>query len=393
MDKHIAGFNDYYYGPPEWKQRVKQEEKIPLEELRREARELLGYLDQARGNPERLGWFQRELAALDINVRKLQGEKLSVADEARVLFDLDVTPPTQKELEAALQELDRLLPARRGGPGEGSLAERLDAWRSQFVLPADKLDPAYQMALEVTRKRTRELLLLPAQEEVDLAFVRGKSWGAYNWFEGRARSRIEINTDLPASALAIFDFAAHEAYPGHHTDLSTREQRLYHERGYLEWCVSPLATPMNTIAEAVAQVGTEILMSQPEKLAWHRDVFFPSLGIRNVDIELWRKLEEPLERVTRARERVPFMIHDEGKSEEEIITYLQKYALMSRERARKAIQFDREWGAYSFNYTVGREILRRYLSTGNARAKFVELLTTPVYPSLIEEWIRQGREP
>src|SRR3990167_6803941 len=37
MDKHIAGFNDYYYGPPEWKQRVDAEEKVPVAERRRGA--------------------------------------------------------------------------------------------------------------------------------------------------------------------------------------------------------------------------------------------------------------------------------------------------------------------------------------------------------------------
>lgn len=62
-------------------------------------------------------------------------------------------------------------------------------------------------------------------------------------------------------------------------------------------------------------------------------------------------------------------------------------------RARQALRFDREWGAYTFNYTVGREILHRYLATGNARAKFVQLLITPIYPSLVEDWIRRGVEP
>jgi hypothetical protein len=387
IDQHIPGFNDYYYGPPEWKQRVEQEGKVPVEELRRELRELLVYVDGARGNPERLGWLRKQLVALDANLRKLQGEKLSIAEQAQLMFDLEVTPPTEKELDAALAELDRLL------PGKGSLAERYAAWRDQFRVPASKLPEAYRMALEITRQRTHALLLLPANEKVELSFVQNKPWSAYNWFQGHAQSLIEINTDLPANALSIVDFAAHEAYPGHHTDLTTREQRLYHERGYIEWCVSPLYTPDNTMAEAVAQVGREVLMSEEEKLAWHRDVFFPALGIRNVDVELWAKLQKPLEKMARAGEGVPFMLFDQGKSEEEIVAFLQRYALANPDRARKTIQFDREWGAYTFTYTVGRGIVRRYLASGHARAKFVQLVTTPTYPSLIEDWIRRGVEP
>ena len=134
-------------------------------------------------------------------------------------------------------------------------------------------------------------------------------------------------------------------------------------------------------------------MPEKEKLAWQRDVFFPAIGIRNVDVELWEKLKRPLEEMGRAREAVPFMLFDEGKSDEDIVAFLGKYTLMSPDRARKVIQFDRAWGAYSFNYTVGRGILRRYLSSGDARAKYVQLLTTPSYPSLVEDWIRRGVEP
>jgi hypothetical protein len=255
------------------------------------------------------------------------------------------------------------------------------------------LPEAYALALEATRKGARELILLPADEKVELEFVKNKSWGAYNWFQGRARSRIEVNTDLPGSALAVFDFAAHEAYPGHHTELATREQRFYRELGYTEWCVSPLFTPMGTISEAVAQVGTDIVLTPEAKRAWHRDVFFPTLGITGVDIEHWEKIDAALEKLGRAREHVPFLLYDEGKPDEEIVAFLEKYALMTPERARKAIQFDREWGAYTFNYTVGRGILRRYLATGNARTKFVQFLTTPITPSLVEEWTRAGVQP
>lgn len=387
MDKHIAGFNDYYYGPPEWKQQVEAEGKVPPEELRREVAALLTALEGMKGRPERLGWFRKQLIALDTNLRQLQGEKLSVAEQARLLYDLRVTPPATQELEAALGELDRLL------PGSGPLLDRVNTWRGQFRLQESQLPEAYRLALEVTRKRTHELLLLPADEAVDLQFVKNKSWGAYNWFQGKARSRIEVNTDLPALATGILGFAAHEAYPGHHTDLATREQRLYRERGYVEWCVSPLFTPSGTMAEAVGNVGPDIIFTPAEKLAWHRDVFFPAVGITGVDFEQWARMEKALETLGRARERVPFMLFDERKSDEEIIAYLQKYALMTPERARKAIAFDREWGAYTFNYTVGREILRRYLATGNARAKFVQLITTPIYPSLVEQWTRDDVQP
>src|SRR3989338_11484650 len=112
MDKHIAGFNDYYYGPAEWKQRVDAEEKVPVAELRRETQALLAALKQTGGRPERRRWFRQQLIGLDTNLRKLEGEKIPVAEQARLLFDLRVTPPTVQELDAALAELERVGPGK-----------------------------------------------------------------------------------------------------------------------------------------------------------------------------------------------------------------------------------------------------------------------------------------
>src|SRR3970282_2433760 len=58
MDKHIAGFNDYYYGPAEWKQQVDAEEKVPVAELRRETQALLAALKQTGGRPGRRRWVR-----------------------------------------------------------------------------------------------------------------------------------------------------------------------------------------------------------------------------------------------------------------------------------------------------------------------------------------------
>src|SRR3990172_5097999 len=73
MDKHIAGFNDYYYGPAEWKQRVDAEENVPVAELRRETQALLAALKQTGGRPERRGRVRPQLIGLDNTPPQLEG--------------------------------------------------------------------------------------------------------------------------------------------------------------------------------------------------------------------------------------------------------------------------------------------------------------------------------
>ena len=78
--------------------------------------------------------------------------------------------------------------------------------------------------LAVLRERTQALVPLPADEEFALELVAGEPWSAFNYYLGRHRSRIVVNTDLPFSGAEIVHLAAHEGYPGHHTEHATKEE-------------------------------------------------------------------------------------------------------------------------------------------------------------------------
>ena len=76
MDKQTPGFNDYYYGPPEWKQRADAEEKVPVVELRRETQALLAALKQTGGRPERRRWFRQQVIAPHTHLPQLATAKI-----------------------------------------------------------------------------------------------------------------------------------------------------------------------------------------------------------------------------------------------------------------------------------------------------------------------------
>ena len=81
---------------------------------------------------------------------------------------------------------------------------------------------------------------LPPGERFDLAFVTGKSWSGYNYYQGNYHSRIEVNTDLPIRISRAVDLGCHEGYPGHHVLNSLLEQRLERGKGWIEFSVYPL---------------------------------------------------------------------------------------------------------------------------------------------------------
>jgi hypothetical protein len=121
----------------------------------------------------------------------VQGERLTFEDEARAIYD--ATPPRHADahFQKILDELERKL------PGEGPLAERYNEWRNGFIIPKEKLDAVFQLAIKACRERTLSQLKLPPEESFTVEYVTGKSWGGYNWYQGNYRSLIQVNTDLP----------------------------------------------------------------------------------------------------------------------------------------------------------------------------------------------------
>jgi len=71
--------------------------------------------------------------AMDVRARMINGEKLSFTDEARLIYDVVLPEFDFAKYDQSLDKADALL------SGEGDLAGRVDAFRSRFDIPADKL--------------------------------------------------------------------------------------------------------------------------------------------------------------------------------------------------------------------------------------------------------------
>ena len=85
--------------------------------------------------------------------------------------------------------------------------------------------------LPLLRARTLEVVDLPDGESPALEPVRDEPWWAFNYYLGDLKSRVVLNIDLPTTGLDLIHLAAHEVYPGHHTESSVKEQLLVREQG------------------------------------------------------------------------------------------------------------------------------------------------------------------
>src|SRR5206468_8825717 len=130
--------------------------------------------------------------------------------------------------------------------------------------------------------------------------VTGKSWSAYNWYKGKGRSVIQVNTDLPVYVDRAVDLAAHEGYPGHHVYNALLEQHLLKERGWVEFSVYALFSPQSLIAEGSANFGIEMAFPGEERVEFEKARLYPLAGLDPARAEEFERVRQIVDRLAYA---------------------------------------------------------------------------------------------
>ena len=391
VGQHDADYVDAYYGPAEWKPGDKDKASLDvlgtraaalLEKVR--AQSVLGGAKPA-GELERLRlqYLERQLASLSARVRMLEGERLSFDEESKALYDAVAPTLPESHFQEILAKLEKRF------PGDGPLSARLEAFRKRFVIPREQLDGVFQTAIRACRERTARHITLPPDERFTVEYVTGKSWSGYNWYQGNFRSLIQVNTDLPIFIDRAIDLACHEGYPGHHVYNVLLEKHLVRDRGWKEFTVYPLFSPQSLIAEGTANYGIEMAFPGPERVAYERAVLFPAAGLNPASAPEYYEVQELVERLAYAGNEAARRYINGGFTREQAASWLERYALMSKERAMQRVRFFDQYRSYVINYNLGKDMVRRYIEKhGKDSAKrwdvFEKLLSSPRLPSSLE---------
>jgi hypothetical protein len=375
---------DYCYGPPAWKTRVEAEPPTPAPVLLQNAEELGEMLACLDLEPQRVTFLSKQVLAMRTICQKLCGETFSLADELRLCFDLSLpltkTPETQ--FEQAWAQAEETL------PGTGDVLEREAVLEQRLALPLERAEQvvsfAYQ-ALAETRRRTQTFVDVPPGEAVIVEIVRGQKWRANNRYLGDFRSRIDINLDIFTSFRDLLPFACHEGYPGHHSELALKEQRLFRERGYLEQAVGLLISPQAVISEGLATLAPALLFTPEEQQHWLAEQILPLAGVRLAPEEaLW---ESPIAAIWMSVRRNAILLLHEGRTEHEVKDYLKQYLRISTRQAEQALAyFQRPFHeSYTFTYTAGATLMNPWLQGTDRFSVFARFLTEQFTPSALSE--------
>src|SRR5262249_56114117 len=114
----------------------------------------------AGGEMVKLGpeYLQKQICALAGRVRMLKGEKLRFDDESRALYDVVAPTYQDSHFDQILAQLEAKI------PGDGPLWQRYENWRKPFVIPKEKLDMVFQLAIRECRARTLAHVALPPNQ-------------------------------------------------------------------------------------------------------------------------------------------------------------------------------------------------------------------------------------
>ena len=380
LEKHVPGYIDAYFGPAEIREAVQQEAARPPAVLVQEVADLRADLSRQGYEGGRVACLEKLLLALETMARKAAGETFGYREEVQRCFDISPEWVDEGTFQAAHAELEEVL------PGGGTLRERMKAYRDRWIVAEDRVLPLVQTVLAEVQRRTRELLALPEGEGVEVTLVRDQPWGAYNWYLGSYRSRIELNTDLPTRALHLLELFAHEAYPGHHTESSVKEHLFYREKGYAEACIFPLNTPASVMAEGIGNAGVRVIFGDAERIEWKNQVLYPQAGLEPQSVEQAVRMERASEKLRFVGANAALALHEKGWPAERVVEYREHYALDTHEEAEHSLQFLRSplFRAYIFCYSAGEVLIEAAMErVEDGRALFRRLLREAWTPSAL----------
>jgi hypothetical protein len=361
LGKHVDGLVDAYYGPAELKQQVDAEERIEAAQLAADADSLAAELPG--------GWLGDQVRGCATYAHVLAGDDVSYVDEIEGCYGVRPERTPVSVYEAVHTQLDELL------PGDGALYDRRQSWRARHLVGGEVAVRALEDLLPVLRERTLGLVELPDGEQVALEPVTDEPWWAFNYYLGDLRSRVVLNVDVPTTGYDLIHLAAHEVYPGHHTEHAVKEQVLMRGRGAIEEGIQLVPTPQAVLSEGIAETAADVAFD-----SGGREAAYDVLRRHGVEIdpELSERIVKALEPLRTVGLDAALMIHSEGASHADAQAYVERWSLVPPEQAAHSIQFatDPTWRAYVATYSAGRDLCRAYV--GDDPKRFRRLLTEHV---------------
>jgi len=376
INKHIPGYVEYYYGPPELKKKVDLEELISPRILLKDCKSLKTLLKKQDFEKKRYRFLDKTLTAIKTTLRTLNGEKIPYLEQVEKIFD--IKPVIYDEFLYTLTSK-----AEKLYKGNGTLPERIKRYSELRKIPLNKLKTLFLRAFEIAQIKTNEIFpnLLPDDEKIQVAEVKDRAWTLYCWYKGNFSSIIEINIEKVLYWTTLLNNACHEGYPGHHTERTVKEEYLFRRKGYFESSISLIYSPEMVISEGIGLTAESVIFKPYESVQILLEEIYPN-----------HKNDDPSEALLEQSEirrgfmgfngNLAYHKYVDKWSEDKLWKYARSYKVIPDVGIKTHLEFisDEKWAIYALSYQ-GERLITEKLGSRPSPKQFRKLLIEQTLPS------------
>ena len=163
-------------------------------------------------------------------------------------------------------------------------------------------------------------------------------------------------------------------------------EKLYRQNGYVEFSVTPLFSPQGPLNEGGGDYGVELAFPAQERLQFEQATLYPLAGLNPASAPAFEAFNHAVKDLDGARLAIAQQYIDNQITRERAVELLQRYQLMSHDRAVQLVAFFDQYRSYSINYVSGEDLIRAYANRqgpdndAHWRA-YISILNQPTLPS------------
>lgn len=293
--------------------------------------------------------------AIYTRLRILNNENVKFIDECNSIYQVNPSFHPYSYYDLLITQLDTVL------SGTGDIRERFAIYRDNFKIKYSLVNTAFQKSINKAEQITKEHIQLPDSESVRIEYLDGAPWSAYNWYKGNYKSLIQLNKQADIYIERVFDIAAHESYPGHHVYYSLREKEYYRDKGYVEFSIYPLFSPVSLLAEGTAEYANELIFPEKEKIDFLRTKITYKAKYTEQELKDYFKVLEIVNKLDEVVINIAKEYLNKEINSEKAVELLEKYSLESERGALRKLDFINKYRSYIINYPIGKALVSKYI--------------------------------
>ncbi len=298
------------------------------------------------------------LESLEFQIKTLN-QSIKYSDFTEKAFGYRINRVSHDEIEKIEEKL-RMVEQKNG-------VNRFDVFKKNSVKP-NQYKSVFKKYVNLIKTKLPPFITNYPDEGILFETVTNKPWSAFNSHIALFRSKLTLNSDVSFNEMDLFRLASHEAYAGHHSELSNKDKLLV-DAGKGEHGLIITFSPQTFVSEAIAE-GMYVLLNLLDKndikqvLGWYYDRLIFSL-----------------------QNLATFMFFDDKFSKEEINKKFRKFNITDKSR-ENLLNFSTDplFGKYAPVYYSAFNFIENIFRRTSKKEELIKVLfTEPCTQRLLEE--------